>query len=255
MACRVTNEFWPDLVAAVKRHMVGRTEPNFMALQRETGIDRRTIASHWRNSSGARPSIKMILTGRADEPRVSTPPPAPLAVATPAPTPLATPTAEVVPADPLAAAIATIAHERESVGVNRHLSVGLGVAATQLLAGLHDDITALRTSLRNLAGTDPRQAVKLLRELAEIGDLISKSTARSVETERAIAGIVPSHELVVRHERGESSQDDAEEQAAANKELARLIVAASRRGRGTERYLGEESGFVEIDATPGAGAR
>jgi hypothetical protein len=254
MPNRMTNEAFSALIEHLRVQLKSHTTPNFLKAQRATGIDRRTVAAHWERAIHGLPSIRKILRGDADGPTSTPPSVMPPAAPTPsAPATSDTPpteTAALVPLDPIellrAQAAAVLGKETEVLGASRNAVSGLLGVSTKLIRLVEDSEAELREVLRFQINDRPREAIKLLTEVAAVVESCTKSAARVIESQRVIAGLPTSvqHHHVTH---GPAPQDDAERDEAVMKEFEHLTSAHVRRLQPVTEYAGEEHGHVPID--------
>jgi len=295
MRNRLSSEEWTNLVAHLRVQMIdeGRARPDFMRAQRATGIDRRTVKSHWLSSVHGLPAIQILFKREEGATAAQTRAPAPRRpVAVPTPTPAHSPSPPAAPslavsapstapvpaalvAAPLSpgeapptqlaptgppphplekiqkAAERALMDEQKILEGQHSLSQGLLVVSSSILVALHESIPEICARIKDRFAENPKEGVTLLRELMEISEKLSKTHGRNVETQRAIAGVPSSHELIVRREGPQGPDPDAEEQRIEdNRLLKNLIKAEALRLRADGAYSFEEGQFIEVEVTP-----
>lgn len=143
--------------------------------------------------------------------------------------------------------------ELEIIETIQHNTLGIQVISTKLLAEIQARVPTVLSKLDIDLDVDMKHSVARLCNLLEVTVKAIKDSsacfAQSQESHRLLVG-APQRITETKHTGGSGNPDDIEEQAAADKELARLVYAASRRQRSSAGYVGEESGFVEVDSTP-----
>ena len=111
------------------------------------------------------------------------------------------------------------------------LSQGLLVVSSSILVALHESIPEICARIKDRFAENPKEGVTLLRDLMEISEKVSKTHGRNVETQRAIAGVPSSHELIVRREGSQGPDPDAEEQRIEDNRLLKNLIKAEARWR------------------------